>query len=130
MDARNYYDELTEAYCKYGHNRAFHYALWDANVYDWDAALDRSGEILVENLSLSPEKAILDIGCGIGGFAVYCAKKFGIRVTGITTVEKHVGMASEMAQKNGVEELCRFLVMDMDRMDESPDKSYDPALSR
>jgi len=125
MDARNYYDQLTEAYCTYGHNRAFHYALWDADVHDWDAALDRSGELLVVNLSLSSEKEILDIGCGIGGFAVYCAKNFGIRVTGITTVEKHVGMACERAKKNGVEELCRFLVMDMDRMEEIPDKSYD-----
>ena len=130
MDARSYYYDLTEAYCSYGHNRAFHHALWDRDGMDWDAALDRSNELLAEGLGLGPETEILDAGCGIGWFAVWCAKNFGARVTGITVVEKHVGMAYKMAEENGVGHLCRFAVMDMEKLCDVPDRTYDVIINQ
>ena len=41
-------------------------------------------EAICQALELGPDKSILEIGCGWGGFAEYAASKHGARITGLT----------------------------------------------
>ena len=41
-------------------------------------------------LDLSPEKQVLDVGCGLGGAARFVASRYGCRVTGIDLTPEYV----------------------------------------
>jgi cyclopropane-fatty-acyl-phospholipid synthase len=56
-----------------------------------DAKLDR----ICQKLSLKPGMALLDIGCGWGGFAEFAAKNYGVEVTGISPASEQVELAKE-----------------------------------
>lgn len=53
---------------------------------------------------------ILDVGCGIGGSALYLADKFKAQVTGITLSPVQAKRASERAKEADLEDSTRFLV--------------------
>lgn len=54
-------------------------------------------------LSLSPEKHALDVGCGLGGAARFVASRYGSRVTGIDLTPEYVETAKV---------LCRWVGLD------------------
>lgn len=55
---------------------------------------------------------ILDLGCGVGGSALYLARKFGARVTGITLSPVQARRATEHAAAAGLAHRVRFQVAD------------------
>lgn len=60
-------------------------------------------EMIARKLQLSSTDHVLEIGCGWGGFAVYAAKKFGCRVTGITISEEQYELARTRVRSEGLE---------------------------
>lgn len=46
---------------------------------------------------------LLDVGCGLGGSAIFWAQEFGARVTAITIAPSHVEIVAEFARQAGVE---------------------------
>jgi tocopherol O-methyltransferase len=68
-----------------------------ANV--WDASSNLSGDVL-------------DVGCGLGGGAIFWAQEFGARVTAVTCVESHVDWVSRLAMQAGVESRVQPLLCD------------------
>ena len=46
---------------------------------------------------------ILDVGCGLGGSAIFLAQEFGASVTGITIAPSHIELIAEFARRAGVE---------------------------
>jgi cyclopropane fatty-acyl-phospholipid synthase-like methyltransferase len=120
-----YYADLTAEYEAYGGAaRTWNYGVWEADVRTHQAALERGKEVLLRGLEITPATRVLDVGCGAGGFAIWCASKYGCRVTGITICEEHVELASEHAAEAGVAERCEFRCMDMDGLD-FPAESFD-----
>ncbi|MBI1684362.1 SAM-dependent methyltransferase [Caulobacter hibisci] len=63
---------------------------YSSALYDRDpnarleAAQARKYEALAQSIGLTPDKHVLEIGCGWGGFVEYAAKKVGARVTAVT----------------------------------------------
>jgi cyclopropane fatty-acyl-phospholipid synthase-like methyltransferase len=55
---------------------------------------------------------ILDVGCGLGGTAIYLATKLNVEVTAITNVEPHVAAVSEFANDAHVGDLVHARVQD------------------
>ena len=47
-------------------------------------------EAFLDQLGLSPENSVLDVGCGIGGSSRFVAERYGSRVTGIDLTEEFV----------------------------------------
>jgi cyclopropane fatty-acyl-phospholipid synthase-like methyltransferase len=112
-----YYSAVTANYTAYaGEARGWHWGIWERDVKTHQQALIRENELLVRGLDVSSRTRVLDVGCGVGGFAVWAAKTFGCRVTGITICADHVPLARRYARKRGVERLCEFLQMDMERL--------------
>ena len=65
----------------------------------WDASSHLSGQIL-------------DVGCGLGGGAIFWAKEFGAQVTAVTCVPSHAGWVSKFAAEAGVGPQDEALVCD------------------
>jgi len=55
---------------------------------------------------------VLDVGCGLGGGAIYWAQQFGARVTAITIAPSHLGLIARFAHLAGVESCVVPLLCD------------------
>lgn len=67
---------------------------------------------IASKLALADGQEILDIGCGWGGMAIYLAKRFNVRVKGITLAEEQVALAKERAEQAGVADRVTFELKD------------------
>lgn len=63
---------------------------------------------LANDLGLSADTKLLDIGCGLGGPARYFAQAFKCRVTGIDLTEEFVDVANALTGRFGLSELASF----------------------
>jgi cyclopropane fatty-acyl-phospholipid synthase-like methyltransferase len=55
---------------------------------------------------------VLDVGCGLGGGAIWLAQEYGARVKGVTIAASHLSLIKRFAAEAGVESLVRPLVCD------------------
>jgi SAM-dependent methyltransferase len=55
---------------------------------------------------------VLDVGCGLGGGALYWAAEHGARVTAVTNAPSHVEQVRRLAQEAGVAPRVRTLLCD------------------
>ncbi len=63
-------------------------------------------------LLIEPGMRVLDIGCGFGTLAIYLAKTFGARVTGVTLSEVQLAEARQRAISAGVADKVEFILQD------------------
>lgn len=80
-------------------------------------------------LELEPEQSVLDIGCGVGGGAVFLARTFGCYVYGIDLSVNMVLSAIERAANSGHRDKVSFEVSDATKR-EFPDQTFDAIFSR
>jgi len=66
---------------------------------------------LAAKLRVTPGAAVLDIGCGCGGLALYLAEIAGAQVTGITLSQEQYHRAQNRAQERGRQEVT-FKLLD------------------
>ncbi|MFQ5584460.1 MAG: methyltransferase domain-containing protein, partial [Calditrichia bacterium] len=78
---------------------------------DQQAQVDLIEELLTWGNIRNADK-ILDIGCGIGGSALYLAEKFGAQVTGITLSAYQCQRATERAAEANLSKTVLFEVAD------------------
>ena len=64
-----------------------------------ERAQERLIELMLERADLGKVKAVLDVGCGIGGTTRYLAKELGCWVTGITISRRQVEIARRETAK-------------------------------
>jgi tocopherol O-methyltransferase len=55
---------------------------------------------------------VLDVGCGLGGGAIFWAQEFGAHVTAVTIAPSHVELVREFAERAGVASRVRPLLCD------------------
>jgi tocopherol O-methyltransferase len=65
----------------------------------WDASSTLCGDVL-------------DVGCGLGGGAIFWAQEFGARVTAVTCVPSHVDWVARLATRGGVASRIQTLLCD------------------
>lgn len=94
-------------------NLAFHYGYWDSpKPYNQHQALINKNQLLYDKVVIQPSDRVLDAGCGIGGSAIWMAKNFKNKVTGITLSGLQVGYATKQAKRNNVSDLADFVKTD------------------
>lgn len=69
-------------------------------------------ERLCEKLELTADDHLLEIGCGWGGLAVYAAKKYGCRITGVTLSPAQLEVAQRRVQEAGLSDLVTLRLQD------------------
>jgi tocopherol O-methyltransferase len=72
--------------------------LWHAAKV-WQASASLSGEVL-------------DVGCGLGGGAIFWAQQFGALVTAVTCVPSHVDLVERFASEAGVKSQVHAMLCD------------------
>lgn len=107
-----------------------HHGYWDpgqspvADGPDRHAASERTVRELAEFAAVPAGSQVLDAGCGIGGPALYLARRLGCRVEGITLSSQQVVRATERAREAGLADQLSFRQLDAVRTD-YPDASFD-----
>ncbi|HWA85071.1 MAG TPA: cyclopropane-fatty-acyl-phospholipid synthase family protein, partial [Opitutus sp.] len=98
-----HYDVSNEFYRLWLDERMVYSCAYFASVDDSiDAAQTAKLDYLCRKLRLKPGQQVLDIGCGWGGLAVFAAKTFGVRVTGVTLSEQQAAWATAQVRVNGL----------------------------
>jgi cyclopropane-fatty-acyl-phospholipid synthase len=77
-------------------------ARFDSGVDDLEEAQRAKYDALAERLDLKPGEHLLEIGCGWGGFAEFAARKYHVRVTGITISDAQFDYARKRIARAGL----------------------------
>jgi tocopherol O-methyltransferase len=106
-----------------------HHGFWDigerpGNDEDRHAATDRLVRELVDFAGIPAGARVLDVGCGIGGPAMYLAGPLGCTVEGVTLSAAQAARANEKAAELGLAERTNFRQSDFFEGG-YPDASFD-----
>jgi arsenite methyltransferase len=71
---------------------------------------------LGERIDLSPRDRVLDVACGRGASAIFLARRFGCRVTGIDFGQANIAEARSRAEEAKVADLVRFETGDAEKL--------------
>jgi cyclopropane fatty-acyl-phospholipid synthase-like methyltransferase len=103
---------------------AMHMGFWDEQTSDHAEALINMNRVLAARAGLRPGDHVLDAGCGVGGSAIWLARKLGVRVVGINLVPSQIDRGRRYARRHGVADRATFERQDIARTD-FPDNSFD-----
>ena len=67
-----------------------------------EAAQEEKYRRLCERLQFQPGQHVLEIGCGWGGFALFAAQHYGVKVTGLTISEEQLKKGRERVAQAGL----------------------------
>jgi tocopherol O-methyltransferase len=119
-DTAHYYDECYWDYLLTWCNRenlAFHYGYWDQDVaYQHHEALVNKNQVLYDAARIKPTDRVLDAGCGVGGSAIWMAKTYANRATGMTVSQQQGKYGAQHAKRQGVGDLVEFEIADFCKM--------------
>ncbi|MDD3799926.1 MAG: class I SAM-dependent methyltransferase [Novosphingobium sp.] len=87
-------------------------AYWPRDDMTLDEAQEAKLAHIAAKLAIRPGDSVLDIGCGWGGMAIYLARHFDCRVTGITLSTEQLALARERAEAAGVAGRTTFELVD------------------
>lgn len=77
---------------------------------------------ICRKLRLSPADDVLEIGSGWGGFALYAARKYGVRITTTTISDRQHRFAARRIQSAGLEDRVTLLKKDYRELQGNYDK--------
>lgn len=87
-------------------------AIYEDGANSLEAAQDAKYRYLAENMGVTKNSHILEIGCGWGGFAEYVAREFGAKITGLTISKEQLAYAENRIKKAGLSHLVDFKFQD------------------
>ena len=87
-------------------------AYWAEGVETLAEAQEAKLAHIAAKLALADGHTVLDIGCGWGGMAIYLARRFDVRVTGITLSSEQIALAQTRAAQAGVADRVTFELAD------------------
>ena len=87
QDVANYYDHTAPHYRQFWRldkSMALHYGFWKPGTKTFKESLENTNAELATLAQIDASDHVLDAGCGVGGSAIFLAKKVGCQATGIT----------------------------------------------
>lgn len=85
-----------------------HFGYWDDGAGSQAQSLTAMTRITSEQVAIDADERLLDAGCGVGGPALWLARRYGVDVVGITLSEAQVARARRHAAEAGLEDRVRF----------------------
>ena len=115
------YKTITSEAAKSERSRAF--GDDDIGQHSWTTP----GELInmISACELNAQSAVLDVGCGAGGPALFVAQQTGCHVTGLDIDEQGINMAIARAAERGLSDRCQFQVHNATDRFNFPDASFD-----
>jgi tocopherol O-methyltransferase len=107
---RKHYDRLSFLYRMFW-GEHLHHGYWNGGETAARAQIQLI-EQLAQRAEIPRGANVLDIGCGVGGSALWLADQFACRVTGMTISPVQAGMAARKAKGRGLSARVRFEVCD------------------
>jgi 27-O-demethylrifamycin SV methyltransferase len=109
-EAATHYDMITDMW-KHFMGDNLHFGYFESE----DMELARATELMIDRMldlcEINEDSRVLDVGCGIGGPAIYIHQKFKCAVDGISTSERGVELANQASKEKGFDKV-RFKVAD------------------
>ena len=112
---KHYYDSSQLFYRLFCYDRktlGMHHGFWDKNTNTITQAMINENQAIIDLAGIKAGDKVLDAGCGVGGTAIYLAKKTGARVYGISLSRNQVRLAKGYARKHDASRLTHFQVQD------------------
>ncbi|MEZ4334050.1 MAG: cyclopropane-fatty-acyl-phospholipid synthase family protein [Myxococcota bacterium] len=89
-----------------GPHRKYSCALWPAGTTDLAAAEARMLELVAERAALADGQRVLELGCGWGSFALWCAARFPrSRIVGVSNSKSQAEFIRQQADRAGLSNL-------------------------
>ncbi len=109
-----HYDELSPFY-KAVWGVHIHHGFWTSGTETKEEAQEQLIRELVFRAKIENGSRILDIGCGLGGSAIFLSKTLGARVIGITISPVQVEMGNDLARQCGAD--VHVMLMDAESLE-------------
>jgi tocopherol O-methyltransferase len=109
-----HYDELSPFY-KDIWGVHIHHGYWKTGAERKEEAQEQLITELLARTSIKTGCRILDVGCGLGGSAIFLSKKLNAHVTGITISPAQVEIGNVLARERGAD--VRIIRMDAEALD-------------
>ncbi|MBO0754520.1 MAG: class I SAM-dependent methyltransferase, partial [Bradyrhizobiaceae bacterium] len=110
----HHYDELSPYYRDmWGVH--IHHGYWKTGVETKEEAQEQLINELISRARITKSKRILDVGCGLGGSAIYLNKMFGASVRGITISPTQVKIGNDFAKQKCAD--VQIVLMDAEAID-------------
>jgi tocopherol O-methyltransferase len=110
---REHYD-LASPFYRELWGQHIHHGLFTTGRETVAEATDKLVEFLAERCGAAVGARLLDVGCGLGGSAIWLSQKRGCKVTGINLSPVQIAMAEESARD--LENKPRFLLADANEL--------------
>ena len=125
MSVADHYDQVSEAW-RLIMGEDFHYGVFSQPEEPLERATARLSELMFEAAAPGPRARVLDVGCGVGGPALWMAERFDGEVCGISISARGIALAQERAAAHALGHRLTFAVADaLDN--QQPDASFDVA---
>src|SRR5579859_1009243 len=109
-----HYDELSPYY-KDLWGVHIHHGYWNTGKETKEEAQEQLIRELISRAEIRRGARILDVGCGLGGTAIYLNKALGASVTGITISPTQIAIGSNLARHCGAD--VRLVLMDAETIE-------------
>lgn len=97
--------QLIWGLCKY---HSIHYGYYDQDHKTHAAAVENFNRILARIVAVRKSDIVIDVGCGVGGSAIWLAKNIGCSIIGININEQQLQEAQALAKHENLGQLVSF----------------------
>ena len=117
-DIREQYDTLSPLYSAFW-GEHIHHGYWHGEESAAEAQENLIRE-LARRARIAEGDRVLDVGCGLGGSAMYLAREYDVMVKGISLSPKQVSAARDQARQRGLLGRTNFEVQDAHHLERDP----------
>jgi cyclopropane-fatty-acyl-phospholipid synthase len=106
-----------------GDSMTYSCAYWEqepSDVFGLDDAQWAKCDLVARKLGLAEGMRVLDVGCGWGTFALHAARRYGVRVVGVTLSHQQAGFARKRMADAGVADRVEIRVQDYRDISDGP----------